>query len=345
MPASKLLLSSSPNSFSGVDTRKIMLAVLIALLPSTVYGVVLFGLPALMLILVSVGTAVAAEAGFRALVKQDIRIGDLSAVVTGLLLALIVPPSIPLWMVAMGSAAAIILAKEFFGGLGANPFNPALIGRAILLMSFPAPMTTWHNPGAGIVDASAGATPLNIVKMGGSIAEVGKGFVENGLAGAADYGTTLWTLFVGNRAGSIGESSILLILAGCLFLLALRVISWVTPVAMVGTTFLLSWALGMDPVFGVLSGGLVFGAVFMATDYSSSPITPKGKLIFGVGIGAITVIIRAFGGFPEGVTYAILIMNALAPFMDKLRVKKYGFVAPAAPKAAPAAAPAKEATK
>lgn len=337
MPANNLLLSSSPNSFSGVDTRKIMLAVLIALLPSTVYGVVLFGLPALLLILVSVGSAVAAEAGFRALIKEDIRIGDFSAVITGLLVALIVPPSIPLWMVAMGSVAAIILAKEFFGGLGANPFNPALIGRAILLMSFPAPMTSWHNPFGGIADATTAATPLNVVKLGGTIADVGKGFVDAGLAGSADYASTLWTLFIGNRAGSIGESSILLILIGAAFLLALRVITWITPLAMVGATFLVSWALGMDPVFGVLSGGVLFGAVFMATDYSSTPITPKGKLIFGLGAGAMIAIIRKIGGYPEGVTYAILIMNAISPFLDKLRVKKYGFVAPAKP--------AKEASK
>lgn len=341
MPANNLLLSSSPNSFSGVDTRKIMLAVLIALLPSTVYGVVLFGLPALLVILVSVAAAVGSEAAFRAITKQDIRVGDLSAVVTGLLLALISPPSIPLWMVAMGSAAAIVFAKEFFGGLGANPFNPALVGRGILLMSFPAAMTTWHNPFGGIVEATAGATPLNIVKMGGTVADVGKGFVERGLSGSADYASTLWTLFIGNRAGCIGESSILLILVGFGFLLSLRVISWITPLAMVGMTFLLSWILGMDPVFGILSGGVVFGAVFMATDYASSSITPLGKAAFGAGAGLITVIIRKFGGFPEGVTYGILMMNAVAPFFDKLRVKKYGFVAAPKPVAKPGKEPAK----
>lgn len=308
-----------------------MLSVIIALAPATIYGIVLFGLPALLLVLVSVGSAVASEAAFRALTKQDIRVGDLSAVVTGLLLALIVPPSLPLWMVALGAFAAIVLAKEFFGGLGANPFNPALIGRAILLMSFPAAMTLWHVPFKGITDATTGATPLNVVKMGGSIADVGAGFVQNGLASAADYGSTLWTLFVGNRAGCIGESSILLILIGFAFLLVTRVISFITPVAMVGTTFLLSWLLGMDPVFGALSGGVLFGAVFMATDYSSSSITPMGKLLFGVGAGALTAIIRKFGGYPEGVTYSILIMNAVAPFLDQLREKKYGFVPPAKP--------------
>lgn len=337
MPANSMLLSSSPHVFSGVTPRKLMLAVIIALMPATIYGIVLFGVPALVLVVVSVLTAVASEAGFRAVTKQPVRVGDLSAVVTGLLLALIVPPSLPPYMVALGAFAAIVLAKEFFGGLGANPFNPALIGRAILIMSFPAPMTTWHVPFKGIADATTGATPLNVVKLGGAVADVGKGFVENGLAAGADYGTTLWTLFMGNRAGSIGESSILFILIGFAFLVAMRVVFFLTPLAMVGTAFLASLILGMDPVFGILSGGLLFGAVFMATDYSSTPITPLGKILFGAGAGLLTVIIRKFGGFPEGVTYGILIMNAVAPFLDKLRVKKYGFVPPAKPAAKEAA--------
>jgi len=332
-----MLLSSSPHVYTGVTPRKLMLSVIIALSPVSVYGVVLYGVHALLVIVVSIATAVLSEAAFRAVTKQDVRIGDLSAVVTGLLVALISPPSVPLWMVALGSFAAIVLAKEFFGGLGANPFNPALIGRAILLMSFPAAMTTWHVPFKGLLDATTGVTPLNVVKMGGTIADVGAGFVQNSLSSVPDYSSTLWTLFVGNRAGCIGESSILLILVGFIFLLALRVVSFITPLAMVGTAFLASWLLGMDPVFGILSGGLLFGAVFMATDYSSSPVTPLGKAIFGAGAGLITVIIRRFGGYPEGVTYAILIMNAVAPFMDKLRVKKYGFVPPAKPVAKEAA--------
>ena len=337
MPANNMLLSSSPHVFTGVTPRKLMLSVIIALMPVTVYGIVLYGLPALLVVLTSVVTAVASEAAFRAITRQAIHIDDLSAVVTGMLVALISPPSLPLWMVAIGSFAAIVLAKEFFGGLGANPFNPALIGRAILLMSFPAAMTTWHVPFKGILDATTGATPLNVVKMGGTIADVGKGFIGNGLAAASDYGSTLWTLFVGNRGGCIGESSMLLILVGFVFLLALRVISFITPVAMMGTAFIASWIFGLDPVFGMLSGGLLFGAVFMATDYSSTPLTPLGKALFGAGAGLVTVIIRRFGGYPEGVTYAILMMNALSPFMDNLRVKKYGFV-PAAKPAAKGAA-------
>ncbi|OHD17340.1 MAG: NADH-quinone reductase [Spirochaetes bacterium GWD1_61_31] len=331
MPDNKLLLSSTPHAYSAGSTRKIMLAVIIALLPATGYGVYLFGLPALLVILTSVVAAVVAEAGFRLVTKQDIRIGDLSAVVTGLLLALICPPSIPLWMVALGSAAAIIFAKEFLGGLGANPFNPALIGRGILLMSFPAAMTTWHLPVQTIGDVVTGATPLNIVKMGGSLADVANDLAANGLAAGNSYSDMLWTLFLGNRAGCIGESSILLILVGLAFLLLTRVVNVIVPLAMMGSTFLFSWLFGLDPVFGILSGGVVFGAVFMATDYSSSPLPPFGKLIFGTGAGFLTAIIRKFGGFPEGVTYSILIMNAIAPYLDKLRVKKYGFIKPAKP--------------
>jgi len=331
VPANKLLLSSSPHVFTGVSTKRIMLAVIIALSPSAIYGVVLYGINALLVIAVSIITAVVSEAAFRYITKQDIRIGDLSAVVTGLLLALICPPSIPLWMVAIGSFAAIVLAKEFFGGLGANPFNPALIGRGILLMSFPAAMTSWHVPFKGISDATSAATPLGLLKLGSSVADVGAGFVKDGLAQSGDYASTLWTLFIGNRAGSIGEGSILLILLGFVFLLIVKVIPFVTSLAMTLAAFLAAWLLGMDPVFALLSGGLLFGAVFMVTDYSTSPMTPMGKVLFGAGAGILTIVIRRFGGYPEGVTYGILIMNALSPFLDKLRMKKYGFVRPVKP--------------
>ena len=325
MPANDLLLSSSPHVYSGVTTRKLMLSVIIALLPATVFGVVLYGLPALGVICVSVAAAVLGEAGFRALIKRDIRIGDLSAVVTGLLLALILPPSTPLWMVALGSLFSIVIAKEFFGGLGANPFNPALAGRAFMLMSFPAAITTWHSPFAPIADAYTTATPLNLLKMGQSLQDVASSL------GASDAPGLYWNLFIGTRAGCIGESSIILLLAGGAFLLIMGVITWVTPVAMLGTIALFSWILGVNPLIAVLSGGAVLGAFYMATDFSSSPLTPKGKAVFGIGAGLITVLIRQFGGFPEGVTYAILIMNAFAPFLNKLRVKKYGFVKPAKP--------------
>jgi len=263
-------------------------------------------------------------------------VGDFSAVVSGLLLALILPPSTPLWMVALGAIFAIVIAKEFFGGLGANPFNPALIGRAFLLMSFPAAITSWSMPkGLGLpADALSAATPLNLLKQGNALADVAKYF------GASDTGAFYRQLFMGYRSGSIGESSILLVLLGGLFLLGIGVIQWIVPVSVLASTFVSSWLLGMDPVLGLLTGGIVFGAFFMATDYATRPLTPYGQAIFGIGIGLITVLIRKFGGYPEGVTYAILIMNILTPFLNKLRVKKYGFVPPPKP-----AKPSKEATK
>jgi electron transport complex protein RnfD len=313
--------------------------VLTALAPAAIFGVVLFGLPALLTILVSVASAVGAEALFRRLLGQEIRAGDLSAAVTGLLLALILPPATPLWMTVLGAVFAVIVAKEFFGGLGANVFNPALIGRAFLIMSFPATITTWSRPrgftaladmlkGAVSPDGISGATPLNIIKGGGAIADVGADFVASGLSASPDYWAVIKTLFIGNRAGCIGESSILLILAGGFYLLVTRTIDWRAPLTMIGSAFAASFVLGADPLFSILSGGLCFGAFFMATDYVSAPLTAKGKLIFGFGAGLITVLIRKWGSYPEGVTYGILIMNALTPFLNRLLQRKYGFVPP-----------------
>jgi electron transport complex protein RnfD len=325
MPANSLLLSSSPHLFAPVSTRRIMLAVIIALLPTSAYGVYLYGLPALLLIVTTILTAVASEWIFRMAIKRPSTIDDLSAVVTGLLLALILPPSTPLWMAGLGSVMAIVVAKEFFGGIGANPFNPALIGRAVLLMSFPAAITTWHRPFAGLVDAATTATPLNMIKQGMALKDV---FAS---VGVADQSGFYIQLFLGQRAGSLGESSILLVTIGGVFLLALGVIQIAIPVAVLLSTALFSWIFGMDPFFAILSGGVVFGAFFMATDYATSPLTIKGKLIYGTAIGLILVMIRKLGGFPEGVTYAILVMNMFSPYLDKLRAKKYGYVKPAKP--------------
>jgi electron transport complex protein RnfD len=294
---------------------------LIALAPVTVFGVVLFGLPALLNSIVAVAAAFGSEWAFRKLTKQDSRLKECSAFVTGLLLALIIPPSTPLWMTALGSVFAIVVAKEFFGGLGANVFNPALIGRAFLIMSFPAALTTWHKP-AGFADALTTATPLNIIRQGGTLTELGESI---GIA-ASDYAGIIRSLFLGIRSGSIGETSVLLIIAGAVFLLVTKTITWHTPAAMIATAFFVSLALGMDPLVGIFSGGLIFGAVFMATDYVSAPITAKGKLLFGLGAGIITVLIRKWGAFPEGVTYSILIMNAATPFLNRLLPQKYGSV-------------------
>lgn len=324
MPAKGMLLSSSPHSFTPISTSKMMLTVVIALLPAAGYGIYLYGFPALAVIVVSVLSAVASEFIFRKAIKATTTIGDFSAVITGLLLALILPPDTPLYMAALGSMFAIVVGKEFFGGLGANPFNPALIGRAFLLMSFPAAITTWRMP-QGFVDVASAATPLGLLKQGKGISDIAAYF---GSSSASDL---YRQLFLGYRSGCIGESSILLITLGGLFIIGIGVAQWVVPLCVLGSTFLFSWLLGMDPLFSILSGGIVFGAFFMATDYSTRPLTPMGQVIFGVGIGLLTAVIRKFGGFPEGVTYAILIMNIVTPFLNKLRIKKYGFVPPAKP--------------
>jgi electron transport complex protein RnfD len=329
----------------------IMTQVLIALAPVTVFGVVLYGFYALLVIVVSIVAAVAGEALFRLLIKRESRITDLSAVVTGLLFALVLPPETPLWMAALGAVFATVVAKEFFGGLGANIFNPALAGRAFLLMSFPAALTRWTRPRGALssaldavsgasaggelpLDAISGVTPLGVIKMGGAISDVGRELAASGLSAGEDYLSTMRTLFFGNHGGTIGESSILLILAGCFYLLVTRIIDWRAPLAMTASAFVLSLFmgnnsafLGMDPafaLFNVLSGGLLFGAVFMITDYTTAPITTKGKLIFGAAIGVLVVLIRRWGNFPEGTMYAILIMNAVTPFLNRLLQKKYG---------------------
>jgi electron transport complex protein RnfD len=326
----ELFLYSSPHIASTVPAKALMCNVLIALAPVTVFGVIIYGLPALLNILVSIVAAVAGESLFRAIIKQDVRAKDLSAVVTGLLLALVLPPTTPLWMTALGAIFAVVVAKEFFGGLGANVFNPALIGRAFLLMSFPAAVTNWARPLQGFVpppDVLTGPTPLGIFKLTGDIAAVGADFVSAKLASSAGFGDTLKALFIGIHGGCVGESSILLILVGALYLLVTKTIDWRAPLSMFCSAFIVSLILGLNPLFSVLSGGLVFGAVFMATDYVSAPLTAKGKVVFGCGAGIIAMLIRRFGNYPEGVSYAILIMNAASPFLNRLLPKKYGFVA------------------
>lgn len=325
----RVLLSSSPHYASPINSRMVMFNVIVSLLPVTIYGIILYGTGAVVTILTSVIFAVAAEAAFRKITKQDIRITDGSSIITGLLLALVLPPSTPFWMTALGAIFAIVVAKEFFGGLGANVFNPALIGRAFLLMSFPAAITLWHLPSGfsvPLTDAIATATPLNIVKMGGTITDVGNNFISLRLSQSPEYWQVMKTLFFGNRAGCIGESSIFLILIGAFYLIITKTIDWRAPLAMTLTTLLASFVLGMDPLFGILSGGILFAAVFMATDYVTAPMTAKGKLIFGFGAALIAVLIRKWGAYPEGASYGILIMNAVTPFLNRLLQKKYGFV-------------------
>ena len=339
--AKTLLLSSSPHISSPQDSKVLMRTVLLALAPVAIFGIIMFGIPALLNIIVSMAAAIAGEALFRAVTRQQQRFTDLSAAVSGLLLALVLPPTTPLWMTALGAVFAVVVAKEFFGGLGANVFNPALVGRAFLLMSFPAAITTWLNPSLPLFnpsDAVTGATPLGIIVQGGSLADVGSSLQAFGLGGS--NWSMITTLFIGFRGGCTGEISILLILLAGIFLAATRVIDWRTPVSMIAAGFISALVLGMDPVFSVLTGGLVFGAVFMATDYATTPVTPKGKIIFGIGAGIITMLIRKWGTYPEGVSYSILIMNAATPFLNKLLPRKYGFVPKKKPPRANAAAAA-----
>jgi electron transport complex protein RnfD len=308
---------------------------LVALAPVSMFGVIVFGLPALLNIVVAAAAAIAGESLFRLITKQPIRAKDLSAGVSGVLLALVIPPTTPLWMTALGAIFAVIVAKEFFGGLGANVFNPALIGRAFLVMSFPAALTTWRipvlPPGAAFTaDVVSGASPLGITKIGADISAVGKSLVEAGLSASDSYWSTMKTLFFGFRAGSTGETSIFLILCAGLFLIVTKTIDWRTPLSMIASGFVFALAFWQSPTFAlysVLSGGLVFGAVFMATDYVTSPVTRKGKILFGIGAGLITMLIRRWGIFPEGVCFSILIMNGVTPFLNKLLPRKYGYVA------------------
>lgn len=306
----EIYLSSSPHISHKATTPAIMLCVIIALLPVCVSGVVLYGISALITILVSVVSCVGFEFIFRKLTHQKNRCGDLSAVVTGLLLALVMPPAVPFWMIILGAFFAIVVAKEFFGGLGANVFNPALTGRAFLFVSFPAAMAKWHRTAFTSLDALSSATPL-----------------INGMKGFSYL-----DMFLGNRTGCIGESSIALILLAFIFLLVTKVIDWRAPVAMIATAVLYEWAFtgsyGLfsgDSLFALMSGGLCFGAVFMTTDYATSPVTAKGRLLFGFGCGLITALIRHFSGYPEGVMFSILIMNTIVSFLNKLTQRKYGY--------------------
>jgi len=306
----KLLISVSPHLRTKENVPRVMLDVIIALIPASLAAVYFFRWYALRTILVCVIFAPFAEWVSQKIMKRGNTIGDFSAVVTGLLLALTLPPTIPPWIAAIGAIVAIVLGKQIFGGLGWNPFNPALVGRAVLTASWPLEMTTWIKPVAtGLVQAVTTATPLNIVK---------EKLIEEKLP-------TYLETFLGNRAGSLGETSVLLILIGALYLFYRKQITWHIPLSFIGIVALLSFVLKLDVLFNLFAGGLFLGAFFMATDYVTSPLTRKGQLIFGVGCGLMTMLIRLKGGFPEGVCYSILIMNMLTPTIDKLTVpKKFG---------------------
>lgn len=299
-----LIITSSPHIHSGESTSKIMLTVAAALLLPTIGSIYFFGPRALALVIVSSVAAVITEAIFQKLRNRPITIKDGSALVTGMLLALNLPPGLPYWMAAVGAVVAISLGKQIYGGIGANPFNPALIGRVFLTVSFTGPMTTWINP----VDGTTGATPLSLMKMQGV---------------STDY----MKLFLGNVGGSLGETSALLIIIGGLILIFKGYADWRIPASYLGTVAVLSLILGRDPIFHLLAGGLMLGAFFMATDMVTTPITKKGKIIFGIGAGFFTILIRFFGGYPEGVSFSILLMNAFTPIINRFTVPRiYGEV-------------------
>ena len=302
------LLSSSPHAHAPVSVSRVMLDVVLALIPTTIAGCVFFGLPAVWTVLVCVGSAVVTEALCRRAMGREQTVGDLSAVLTGLLLALNLPAGLPLWMAALGSVFAIAIAKQVFGGLGMNPFNPALAARAFLLVSFAGPMTTWLKPfWWRTPEAMTTATPLAAMKTMSAGAEA----ASTTLPGLGD-------LFLGTMPGCIGEVSAAALLLGAAYLLVRRVITWHIPVSFLATCAVCAWIMGGAPVLTqLLTGGVVLGACFMATDYVTSPTTAKGRLIFGCGCGLLCMLIRRYGAYPEGCSFSILVMNAFAPLISR----------------------------
>lgn len=306
-------LGPSPHIRSGETVNNIMRDVIFALIPSLIAAIYFFGVKALMVITVSIIAAVITEGVCQKMMKMELEILDGSAVITGILFAFVVTPTLPLWMAAIGSSVSILLGKMVFGGLGHNIFNPALIGRAFVMASWPAAMTTWMN-----TDGSAGATVLGVLKMEGynSVVKMFDG-----------KGDMYLQLFLGNRGGSLGETSVIALLIGGAYLLYKGHITLHTPVAYVATVFITALAVGQDPLFHILAGGLFLGAIFMATDMVTTPYTSFGKIIFGVGAGLLVVWIRMKGGYPEGVCYSILIMNSLTPLINRYtRPKVFGEV-------------------
>ena len=316
----KLIVSPSPHLHTKTSIKSLMRDVVIALIPAVVVSVLFYGWSELLVLGVSVASCVLLEYLItRYMLKKACTVGDMSAVVTGILLALNLPSTTPWWIVLIGAVVAIGVAKMTFGGLGQNVFNPALVGRVFLLVSFPAQMTDWTRPQGfiGSVDALSGATPLGLAKEGGVAA------VES-----LDYMDMLFL----NIGGSAGELSAIALIVGFIYLLARRVIKPYITLSIIATVAIFSgifWAINpaeyTDPVFNILTGGLLLGSIFMATDYVTSPMSNVGGIIFGVGIGIITMLIRYFGAYPEGVSFAILIMNSVVPLINKwCHAKKYG---------------------
>ena len=325
VPVGQLVVSSSPHMKSSLTIEKAMRDVLLALIPALGLAVYFFGLPAIGVVGTGVLTAILSEAACQKIRGREITVRDGSAAITGLLLAFSLPSTTPLWIVAIGSAAAIVLGKQFFGGLGHNVFNPALVGRAILLASWPAAVTSYVLP----IDGVTSATPM----------ETMKGIAQLGSASAAAVDEfmvqlpSLWQMFSGNIAGCLGETSALALLVGAAYLFYRGHIDWRIPGTYIGTVFVLTAIFGfytgrgsfIYPLYHLLGGGLILGAFFMATDWVTSPITQRGKIIFGLGCGILTVVIRLWGGYPEGICYSILLMNCATPLIDRYtKPKVYG---------------------
>lgn len=297
---SKLISSVSPHVNSSRTTQSIMLDVLIALFPAGVASAIIFGARALLVIGVCVAVCIASEYIFERICKKENTISDLSAVVTGVLLAYNLPVSIPLWQAALGSLFAIVIVKQLFGGIGQNFANPAITARIFMMVAFSGTMTTWTFP-----DASSSATPLALL-----------------FKGELDSLPTYTDMLLGFRGGCLGETCTIALLAGGIYLIARRVISWHTPVAFIGTVLIMSLLFDKAPIYQLMSGGLMIGAFFMATDYATTPCTKWGKIIFGIGCGLITILIRFWGTSPEGVSYSILLMNIFTPYISKLTRSK-----------------------
>ncbi|MBR5262486.1 MAG: RnfABCDGE type electron transport complex subunit D [Clostridia bacterium] len=311
----KLVVSASPHDRSHRTVRSIMLDVIIAMVPALIASVVFFGPRALLVECVSVGTCVIAEFISRVVMKRGQTIGDLSAVITGLLLAFNLPVNVPLWMVMIGAVVAIVVTKQFFGGIGQNFVNPAIAGRIVLLASFPVAMSTWTAPltwSAQNLDGLTSASPLADIHT----------MVSAGTTPDA----SLLEMLIGWRAGCLGETCAIAIILGGIYLVARKVISPTIPLVYIGTVAAIMLVAGKGNLefvaYELLGGGLMLGAIFMATDYTTSPITFKGKIIFAIGCGAITSIIRLFGNLPEGVSYSIILMNILVPLIENITLPK-----------------------
>lgn len=295
-----MVVTCSPHIRDNASTQSIMRDVLIALVPALIASVWVFGFSALLRVIVCVIFAVGSEYLFEKACGRPITISDYSAAVTGVLLAYNLPPELPLWMAAFGSIVAIVAVKQLFGGIGHNFANPAITARIVLLISFAGPMTTWVIP-----DTVSGATPLGLIA-----------------AGELEKLPPVTSMFLGTIGGCLGETSALALLLGFAYLLYRKVITWHIPVFFVGTVFVLTALAGYNPVYQVLAGGLLLGAIFMATDYSTSPLTVKGQIIYAIGCGFITFMIRIFGNYPEGVSFSILLMNIIAPHITNLTLNK-----------------------